>query len=111
MSESYPLAKAISAHGESITELTIRDVTPSDARMIGDLPYYVMPDESVRVNVGVSMKYLVRIAGVPMSSLDQLHMIDVNALCWKVAGFFLQQEQGTSPTSSDSPTTALTSGA
>ncbi|MGG7299676.1 phage tail assembly protein, partial [Escherichia coli] len=35
-------------------------------------------------------KYIVRLAQVPKSSVDQMSQADLNAAAWIVAGFFLQ---------------------
>ncbi|MCV5554687.1 phage tail assembly protein, partial [Escherichia coli] len=38
----------------------------------------------------VVSKYIVRLARVPQSSVDQMAPADLNAAAWLVAGFFLQ---------------------
>ena len=54
------------------------------------LPYQMNQDESVRLLAHVVSKYIVRLAKVPQSSVDQMSPADLNAAAWLVAGFFLQ---------------------
>lgn len=109
--EIYPLSKPITAHGEEVTSLTLKKLGPSDARALKALPYYIAADESVRIDVDVGAKFIVKMAGIPMSSVDQLDLADLNALCWKVAGFFLSPESERTTSSGVSSTTFPTSGA
>lgn len=44
-------------------------------------------DESVRLLAHVVSKYIVRLAKVPQSSVDQMSPADLNAAAWLVAGF------------------------
>nr|WP_249963720.1 phage tail assembly protein [Escherichia coli] len=53
-------------------------------------PYQMNQDESVRLLAHVVSKYIVRLAKVPQSSVDQMSPADLNAAAWLVAGFFLQ---------------------
>lgn len=107
---THPLITSIKAHNEEVTVLTLRNPTSADARAIRSLPYYIAGDESVRIDADAGAKYIVRMAGIPLSSVDQLHPADFNALVWKVAGFFLNAESGLTTSSADSSTTSRTSG-
>ncbi|EGO4203114.1 phage tail assembly protein [Escherichia coli] len=53
-------------------------------------PYQMNQDESVKLLAHVVSKYIVRLAKVPQSSVDQMSPADLNAAAWLVAGFFLQ---------------------
>ncbi|QBY56153.1 phage tail assembly protein [Cupriavidus oxalaticus] len=97
MTTNFPLTKPVKAHGEEVTSLDLRDPEPRDAREIKAMPYWVAPDQSVQLNPTAAAQYVVRCAGIPMSSVDQLDMGDFNRLCWVIAGFFLK---------ADSPTTS-----
>jgi hypothetical protein len=89
----YPLKKVITAHGEEVAELRLREGTTADARALKSLPYYVQADgETVALNLDVCAKYISRLAGIPLSSVDQLCLSDLNALAWAVTGPFLQQD-------------------
>ncbi|MBJ4267127.1 phage tail assembly protein, partial [Salmonella enterica subsp. enterica serovar London] len=52
--------------------------------------YQMNQDESVRLLAHVVSKYIVWLAKVPQSSVDQMSPADLNAAAWLVAGFFLQ---------------------
>lgn len=92
MSTTYSLTKPITAHDEERSILELRAVSPADARAIRTLPYYIAADESVRIDTEAAAKYIVRMAGIPMSSVDQLAASDFNGLAWMIAGFFLNPD-------------------
>lgn len=111
MSEQiFPLSSPITAHGEELTSLALRKLGPADARTIRALPYLIASDESVRIDPEAAAKYIVRMAGIPMSSIDQLDMADFNGLAWMVAGFFLKSEPERTTSSGGSSMTLPTSG-
>ncbi|RIJ06060.1 phage tail assembly protein [Achromobacter sp. K91] len=110
MTENFDLAKPIKAHNDELRSLSLRSLTPADARAVKALPYYVAPDESVRIEPEAASKYIVRMAGIPLSSVDQLDMADFNALAWKVAGFFLNSASQHTTSSDASSTTSPISG-
>ncbi|WP_312993392.1 phage tail assembly protein [Achromobacter animicus] len=110
MTEEFPLSSPIKAHNDELTTLTLRRLTPADARAVKALPYHVATDESVRIDPDAASKYIVRMAGIPLGSVDQLDMADFNALAWKVAGFFLGSGSQRTTSSGASSTTSPTSG-
>lgn len=110
MTEEYPLSSPIKAHNEELTTLTLRKLTPADARAVKALPYHVATDESVRIDADAASKYIVRMAGIPLGAVDQLDLADFNALAWKVAGFFLGSASQTTTSSGALSTTSRTSG-
>ncbi|CAM7655329.1 Phage tail assembly protein [Citrobacter portucalensis] len=69
--------------------LEFDEPTGKDVRELG-YPYQMNQDESVRLLAHVVSKYIVRLAKVPQSSVDQMSPADLNAAAWLVAGFFLQ---------------------
>ncbi|WP_413722696.1 phage tail assembly protein [Sodalis sp. RH24] len=83
------LTTPISAHGEEISQIDLRDPTGKDVREIG-YPYQMNPDESVKLLAGVVAKYIARLGNVPPSSVDTMSPSDLNTAGWMVAGFFLQ---------------------
>ena len=83
------LKKPIIAHGETLSVLEFDEPTGKDVRELG-YPYQMNQDESVRLLAHVVSKYIVRLAKVPQSSVDQMSPADLNAAAWLVAGFFLQ---------------------
>ncbi|OMG79347.1 phage tail assembly protein [Achromobacter xylosoxidans] len=108
---TFPLSKPITAHDEELTALTLRKLGPADARAVRALPYHIASDESVHIDPEAAAKYIVRMARIPMSSVDQLELSDFNGLAWMVAGFFLNQGSGPTTSSEGSSTTLPTSGA
>jgi hypothetical protein len=85
----FPLSSPITAHGEELTELTLRRPTPAECRKIRSLPYSVDQNEDVSLDLSVAMTYIGICAGIPPSSVDQLDLSDINNLAWMVAGFFM----------------------
>lgn len=98
----HPLAVAIQAHGEEVTELELRRPSVVEVRKIRALPYKIDQDESVTLDVDVAANYIVVCAGIPSSSVNQLDLADLNQLAWIVAGFFLKPA---SPAASEISTT------
>lgn len=95
MSEVVELSAPIKAHGEDVTELTLRRPTPKEARAIKALPYKIDKDEAVSIDLDVAAKYIVLCADIPMSSVDQLDLADLNTLAWQIAGFFMTPASAT----------------
>lgn len=89
MSNSVKLQVAIEAHGEQVTELTLRRPTVQEVRAIKALPYKIGKDEDVSLDMDVSAKYIAVCAGIPPSSVNQLDLADLNSLSWAVASFFM----------------------
>ena len=88
----------IQAHGEPVTELTLRRPTTRECRTIGQLPYRIEKDESVGLNLDIAAKYIVVCAEIPSSSVDQLEVADLNTLAWALAGFFMASPKKTAKT-------------
>ncbi|MFL1501155.1 phage tail assembly protein [Pseudomonas sp. O64] len=97
MTESVKLSAAIDAHGEPVTELTLRRPTVQEVRAIKALPYKIGKDEEVSLDMDVAAKYIAVCAGIPTSSVNQLDLADLNSLSWAVAGFFMSAASATSP--------------
>ena len=83
------LSRPISAHGENLHVLEFTEPTGKDVRELG-YPYQMNQDESVKLLANVVSKYIVRLAGITQSSVDQMSPADLNTAAWLVAGFFLQ---------------------
>lgn len=98
MSDSVKLQVAIEAHGEHVTELTMRRPTVQEVRAIKALPYKIDKNEEVSLDMDVAAKYIAVCAGIPPSSVNQLDLADLNALSWAVASFFMSA--ASSPSSS-----------
>ncbi|WP_422649041.1 phage tail assembly protein [Cupriavidus sp. H18C1] len=65
----------------------LREPTPEDARAVKAIPYWVAADDAVQLNPTAAHAYIVRLAGIPPSSVDQIDIGDFNKLCWVIAGF------------------------
>ncbi|MBJ2274799.1 MULTISPECIES: phage tail assembly protein [Pseudomonas] len=89
MSEPIKLSGPIEAHGEQVSELTVRRPTVQEVRAIKAMPYKIGKDEEVTLDTEVAAKYIAVCAGIPPSSVNQLDLADFNTLCWEVAGFFM----------------------
>ena len=89
MSDSVKLQVAIEAHGETVSELTMRRPTVQEVRAIKALPYKIDKNEEVTLDMDVSAKYIAVCAGIPPSSVNQLDLADLNSLSWAVASFFM----------------------
>lgn len=87
MSEPVKLQVAIEAHGEPVTELTLRRPTVQEVRAIKALPYKIDKNEDVSLDMDVAAKYIAVCAAIPPSSVNQLDLSDLNALSWAVTSF------------------------
>ena len=85
------LTTPIQAHGETVSTLTFRPLTGKDLRTIGDPREY-----SVTSNGGQTFAFngekmgalMSSLAGIPLSSVDQLSAPDWDACMLMVTGFF-----------------------
>lgn len=85
------LSKPITAHGDEVSELTLREPTIADVSEIG-YPYLVHTSEEadavIEMRPRVIVKYVSRLAGIPMSSAQQVSLADLSKLQAVVMGFF-----------------------
>lgn len=97
MSDIVKLQLPIEAHGDQLSELTLRRPTVTEVRAIKALPYRIGKDEEVSLDMDVAAKYIAVCAGIPPSSVNQLDLADLNSLSWAVAGFFMTAASVKSP--------------
>jgi hypothetical protein len=86
------LSKPITAHGEETQELDLREPTAKDVMELG-YPYLVVQGDDgqgVELRPKVVGRYVVRLAKIPMSSVEQLAIADLSALQATIMGFFGQ---------------------
>ncbi|WP_407438669.1 phage tail assembly protein [Lelliottia sp.] len=83
------LKHPVTAHGETVSVLEFNEPTGKDVRELG-YPYQMNQDESIKLQAHIIAKYIVKLASVPLSTVDQMSPGDLNAAGWLVAGFFLQ---------------------
>jgi hypothetical protein len=83
----HELSKPIKAHGEELTRLELREPTAKEVREIG-----LITDLSGRnktsLNMEVVADYIVSLAGIPKSSVDQLSAKDFQNIGIKLLIFF-----------------------
>lgn len=83
MSEiTVPLSKPVTAHGEELSVLTLREPVPEDLMQLGS-PMLMIPsadgDLGLDVRPKVVAAYISRLAGIPMSSVKALSIADFMA--------------------------------
>lgn len=91
MSEvTIQLTKPITAHGEEIGEITLREMTPADVIECG---YPIAFDGSVVIpQMGPVAKLIARLGGIPPSSVRQMSMPDCNEAMGAILGFLGELE-------------------
>jgi len=87
MSEvTIPLKKPITAHGEEVGEITLREPNAGDVMECG---YPMGMEDGLAIPQADTIGRLIgRLAGIPPSSVKQLSMPDYNAAMGAVLGFF-----------------------
>lgn len=90
---AIPLAKSIKAHGTDLDTLTLREPTTKDEIELGQPFLITLGDgtdgsSGVRIQAAVVAKYIVRLAAIPMSSVEQLSRPDFSKAQAAVLGFF-----------------------
>jgi len=86
---NFKLSRPIKAHGEEVTELSIRRPTTQEARAIKLLPYTLGETGHPVADLEVAAKYLAVCAAIPAGSVNELDLFDLNTLAWMIVGFFL----------------------
>jgi hypothetical protein len=84
------LEKAIQAHDKDLTELVLREPTVKDTMELGQ-PFLIIVgdgDTGIRIQQKVVGQYIVRLAGIPMSSVHSLTLQDFSKAQAAVLGFF-----------------------
>lgn len=106
MSTVYKLSKPVTAHGELVSELTLREPVTKDVIELGMPTLIVLGDTGtgVEVRTKVVAKYISRLAAVPMGTVESLSLGDHANLTGVVMGFFGQsdgEEPSTPPARSE----------
>jgi Phage tail assembly chaperone proteins, E, or 41 or 14 len=86
------LSKPITAHGETLSQLSLRSPTVKEFIAAGRSPYVVAGDGTVAPDMAVCAKLLSMICGIPPSSVDQLAPADFFRAVWQVVGFTGQSQ-------------------
>jgi hypothetical protein len=93
----FPLKKPVPAHGDQLQELVLAE---PDSRMVMDLgyPYLVIEnggEGGVQLQPKVAGRYLMRLAQVPLSTIEKLAISDLQQLQAWLMGFFGEGEAET----------------
>lgn len=90
------LTRPIQAHGRTLDELVLREPTTEEIMEEG-YPYLVVQGQGglsgIQLQPKVVGRYIVRLAGMPMSSVKQLHPNDLQKAQAVVMGFFGQGDE------------------
>jgi len=112
MTVTVQLKKPVTAHGQEITEIILREPTTSDIMEEG-LPTLLIPSADgtsvgIEIRTKVVGRYIMRLGDIPMPSVKALSRGDFNRAQNAVMGFFADgdgEDTSSSPTgSSTSPT-------
>ena len=88
MNVRIPLSTPIEAHGETLSEITLREPTGRDLRLCG-LPYRIsMETGEATIDASAMAKMISALAAVPPSTVDRLSAEDWQAAMGAVLGFF-----------------------
>lgn len=92
MSALIKLSKAITAHGDEVSEITLREPTTKDIIELG-LPTLIIPGDDgqstgVEIRQKVVARYVSRLAAIPMGSVEALSVKDFSLCTAAVMGFF-----------------------
>ena len=101
------LSQPIKAHGRDVSELTLRPLTGKDLRICG-APYRIgrAGEEGIVDSQAVSAM-ISELAGIPISSVDQLSAADWFA-CWSaIQSFLAGSNSGTATQNTSSPATSM----
>lgn len=92
MSALIKLSKAIKAHGDEVSEITLREPITKDIIELG-LPTLIIPGDDgqstgVEIRQKVVARYISRLAAIPMGSVESLSVKDFSLCTAAVMGFF-----------------------
>jgi hypothetical protein len=106
---NVPLEDPIQAHGEEMRSLTLRAPTGKDIRELGYPSTMLGNGDEMKIATDVVAKYVARLAGIPLPSVDALAAPDFNACITTVMGFFPPSRKASSTDISSSPDGGATS--
>lgn len=101
MSTVIRLTTPIEAHGQTISEIELREPTAKDVIEIG-YPYLVhsdgVGDGSVELRANIAAKYIQRLGAIPRSSVERMSPSDLQMAQVQIMDFF-----GVSPEPTETP--------
>lgn len=96
MTEVINLSKPIKAYDEELNELTLRRPTVQEVKAIKALPYHFGSSGEIVPDADIAVRYVPVCAGIPLSSVEQLDLFDLNTVVWQVVSFFIKPASATS---------------
>ena len=88
---TFKLKKEITANGEQVSELELREPVAKDLIEIG-MPLGFNADGSSEIKMQVVAKYISRLAGIPPSAVLEITPTDLMGLALEVVDFFNEPE-------------------
>lgn len=96
--ETFPLSKPVKAHGEEVTELTLEEPTSKLVMELG-YPYLAIDlgggDPGIELRPKVAGRYIMRLAKVPLTTVESLSIADLQTMHGWLMGFFGEGATGT----------------
>lgn len=83
------LTKPIEAHGETLTELVLREPTVPDMRRVG-LPFRMGGDTAIIMDAARTCDYISLLAGIPPSAVDRMAPADILTAFTVLIPFFVE---------------------
>lgn len=87
------LSKPITAHGDEVSQITLREPTTKDVIELG-LPTLIIPSDDgtpgVEVRQKVVARYIMRLAAIPLGAVESMSMNDFSVCAATIMGFFGQ---------------------
>lgn len=86
------LTSSVTAHGEEIDRITLRQPTTADLIELGQpmrlLPGNGMDEPAIDIRMNVVAHYVARLAAIPLSSVKAMSLADFGKATQAVLGFF-----------------------
>ncbi len=96
--KTFPLKRAVKAHGVEVTELELEEPTSKLVMELG-YPYLAIDlgggDPGIELRPKVAGRYIMRLAKVPISTVETLDIGDLQAMHGWLMGFFGEDETET----------------
>lgn len=96
--QTFPLSHPVKAHAEEVTELTLEEPTSKLVMELG-YPYLAIDlgggDPGIELRPKVAGRYIMRLAKVPLSTVESLAISDLQAMHGWLMGFFGEGATGT----------------
>ena len=91
---SFKLRRPIQVQGETVSETSLREPTPKDIAAAGYPIVVHAEDGSIGFDAGIVHRLIVRLTGMPPSSVERMSRVDYLAHFNAVTSFFTVDEIG-----------------